>query len=48
MRRVGSSLMTGAAAMIAVILLAESMQPLLSSLYVIFIIGLVVWFVGRR
>jgi hypothetical protein len=48
MRKVGSSVMTGAAVMIAVILMAEVLQPVLPSLYVIFVIGLIMWFVGRR
>jgi hypothetical protein len=47
-KQVGSSVMTGAAVMIAVILVAEGLQPFLPSLYVIFVIGLIIWFVGRR
>jgi len=47
-KRVGSSVMTGAALMIAVIMVAEVMQPLLPTLYMIFVIGLIIWFVGRR
>jgi hypothetical protein len=47
-RKFGSTVMAAAAVMIAVILVAEGLRPLLPSLYVIFVIGLIIWFVGRH
>jgi hypothetical protein len=47
-KKAGSSLMTGAALMIVVILVAQVLQPMLPTLYVIFVVGLIIWFVGRR
>jgi hypothetical protein len=42
LRKIGSSLMAGAAVLIIVIWLAQVLQPLLPCLWVIFVIGLII------
>jgi hypothetical protein len=48
LRDAGSSMMTCAAVLVAVIWWAKVLQPLLPTLYTLFIIGLIIWFIGRR